>query len=174
MDERSDKNLVAASQVGDKTAYALLVKRYYKQVFLVSMGVLGNVHDAEDVAQDAMLKGFLQIRRLRDADRFGPWIVKIAKNMCINLARKRKRTRALVEERASWPQQTAAGNDNLQRAIQKLPKDIRLPLVMYYFDGQSVKAVAEKLNVSAPGVYVKLRTAIKRLHELLVSQGDMK
>jgi RNA polymerase sigma-70 factor (ECF subfamily) len=174
LDERSDKNLVAASQAGDKTAYALLVKRYYKQVFLVSMGVLGNVHDAEDVAQDAMLKGFLQIRRLRDADRFGPWIVKIAKNMCLNVARKRKRTKAFTEERTSWPEQPAAENDNLQRAIQKLPKDMRLPLVMYYFDDQSVKAVAEKLNVSASGVYVKLRTATKKLHELLVSQGDMK
>ena len=58
MDERSDKEIAWASHQGDRTAYAVLVQRHYKSVFLVCLGVLGNVHDAEDVAQDAMIKGF--------------------------------------------------------------------------------------------------------------------
>jgi DNA-directed RNA polymerase specialized sigma subunit len=43
---------------------------------------------------------------------------------------------------------------------------------MYYFDGQNVKTVAEKLDVSTSGVYLKLRTAIKELHDLLTTQGE--
>lgn len=172
MDERSDKNLVVASGKGDRKAYALLVERYYRQVFLVCMGVLGNVHDAEDIAQEAMLKGFVKIRQLRDGSQFGSWVVRIAKNMCVNLARRKKHAARAVVEKAMQPKQTQTRNDNLQQAIEKLPEAVRLPLIMYYFNGQSVKTVAKKLNISSPGVYLKLRTATKRLHELLVRQGD--
>ena len=85
-----------------------------------------------------------------------------------------KHLRKALEERAMQPNQTAMQNDNLEQAMAKLPEDVRLPLVMYYFDGQSVKTVAERLNMSAHGVYLKLRTATKQLHELLVKQGDVK
>jgi len=44
--------------------------------------------------------------------------------------------------------------------------------VMYYFDGQNVKAVARKLDISASGVYQKLRAALRELHEILTAQGD--
>ena len=56
--------------------------------------------------------------------------------------------------------------------MARLPGDLRLPLVMYYFDGQNVKTVAEKLEISTSGVYQKLRAAIKELHEVLTAQGD--
>ncbi|MCX5644342.1 MAG: hypothetical protein NTZ17_06615 [Phycisphaerae bacterium] len=72
MEERSDQELTSASCLGDRAAYALLVRRHYKSVFLVCFGILGNVHDAEDIAQDAMLRGFEQIGRLRDGSRCPP------------------------------------------------------------------------------------------------------
>ena len=172
MDERSDENLVSACCTGDRKAYAALVKKYYRHVFLVCMGMLGNVHDAEDIAQDAMLKGFVQITKLRDGSQFSQWVTRIAKNMCINLALREKHFRNVVEEKARQPNEITAQNDRLQRAIEKLPQELRLPLLMYYFDGCSVKNVAEKLNISIAGVYVKLRTATKQLHKILNEQGD--
>jgi RNA polymerase sigma-70 factor (ECF subfamily) len=172
LDGRSDKNLVIASGKGDRRAYALLIERYYRQVFLVCIGTLGNVHDAEDMAQEAMLQGFVQIRQLRDGSQFGSWVLRIARNMCVNLARRRERAARAVVEKAMQRKQTPARNDNLQQAIERLPEAIRLPLIMYYFNGQSVKMVADKLNISRPGVYLKLRAATKRLHELLVEQED--
>ena len=173
MEERSDKDLALASDQGDRTAYALLVRRYYKSVFLVCFGVLGNVHDAEDVAQDAMLKGFQQVGQLRDGSQFGGWIVAIARNLSINLLRKRKLTgRMLAAERPSQRERPESSYEDLRQAVARLPGDLRLPLVMYYFDGQNVKAVAEKLEISTSGVYQKLRTAIKELHNVLTAQGD--
>ena len=173
MDERSDKEITWASHQGDRTAYAVLVQRHYKSAFLVSLGVLGNVHDAEDVAQETMIKGFERLRQLRDGSQFGGWIVAIARNLSINLLRKRKTAaRAPVPDRSSEPQQTESRHEGLQQAVARLPWDLRLPLVMYYFDGQDVKAVAAKLAISTSGVYLKLRTAIKELHEILTAQGD--
>lgn len=162
-----------ASCRGDRTAYAQLVRRHYKSVFLVCLGVLGNVHDAEDAAQDALLRGFQQVRQLRDATQFGGWIVAIARNLSINLLRQRKRTgKALAAERPAGPDGPQASHEDLQQAVARLPGDLRLPLVMYYFDGQNVKAVAAKLEISTSGVYQKLRAAVKELHDVLAAQGD--
>ncbi len=79
MSEQSDENLVDASRTGDNGAYAALAKRYYKSVFIVCLGMLGNVHDAEDIAQETMLKGLIKIKDLRDSSQFGSWIIRIAK-----------------------------------------------------------------------------------------------
>ena len=174
MDNRCGEKLVKASQAQDKNAYASLVKAHYRHVFLLCLGMVGNVHDAEDIAQDVMLKGFEQIRKLRDPAQFGSWIAKIAKNLCINFYRRKKRIGRLLTEKAARPNQSADENDRLHLAIEKLPQDIRLPLVMYYFDGRDVKAVSKKLSISSSGVYQKLRVGIKQLHKLLAEQGEIK
>jgi len=140
----------------------------------VCLGTLGNAHDAEDIAQDAMLKGFEQIRKLRDGAQFGRWVAKISKNLCLNLVRRRRYAKKAMEETAAQPYQNLTENDNLRQAIEKLSQEFRLPLVMYYFDGMGVKTVAKRLNMSTSGVYLKLRTAIKQLHELLLEQGETK
>lgn len=171
MDERCDKDLVIASCGGDRTAYACLVRRHYGHVFLVCLGVLGNVHDAEDVAQDAMIQGFRRIGQIRDHDQFGGWIIAIARNLSINHVRKRKAAAKTLIPRP--PEHADQGDgEELRRAVARLPSDLRLPLVMYYFDGRDVKTVARMLEMSPSGVYLKLRTAIKELHEMLTTQGD--
>ena len=138
------------------------------------MGILGNVHDAEDIAQDAMLKGYEQIRTLRDGSKFGLWIARIAKSFCVNFIRRKKIAKRVVAERMIDASQSVNKYDNLQLAIEQLSQETRAPLVMYYFDGQSVKTVAERLQISTSGVYLKLRTAITELHNLLAKQGDAK
>jgi len=173
LDGRCDKDLVMASCRGDRSAYADLVRRHYNHVFLVCLGVLSNVHDAEDVAQDATIKGFERIRQLRDGSQFGAWVGKIARNLSINVLRKRQAVERTVGDKnhAERPRAESA-HEGLHGAIAQLPCDLRLPLVMYYFDGRSVKTVARKLDISTSGVYLKLRTAIKELHEILAAQGE--
>lgn len=173
MDRRSDRDLVGAVSQGDRTAYAILVKRHYGKVFLVSLGVLGrHVHDAEDVAQDAMLAGFEKIKQLRDGAQFGPWIARIARNMSVNFVRKRVAIERTLDRKAQRSTERNGSDNGLRQAIAGLPMELRLPLVMYYFDGQDVKSVAETLEISTSGVYAKLRTAIRELHEILTADGE--
>jgi RNA polymerase sigma-70 factor (ECF subfamily) len=172
LDERSDTDLVMAVRRGERAAYAVLVRRHYNRVFLVCLGVVGSVHDAEDVAQDAMVRGLEKIRQLRDADQFGHWIVKIAHNLSVNCLRKRAAAQRLAGHGHEEAREQAAPTEDLQRAVARLRLDLRLPLVMYYFDGRSVKSVAEALDISTSGVYSKLRTALRELHEILTAQGE--
>lgn len=170
MSDFSDDILVAAGQRGDRSAYALLVKRYYRYVFAVCLGMLGNVHDAEDIAQDAMLKGFLKIKKLRSGERFSEWILRIAKNLCIDFIRRKKYARASLAGQAAQPRQTTSDNHDLQEVIRRLPREFRLPLVMYYFDNKSAKAIAQKLNISHSGACRRIRAARKQLHKLLTEE----
>jgi RNA polymerase sigma factor (sigma-70 family) len=157
---------------GDRAAYAPLVRRHYKHVLLVCIGVLGNVHDAEDVAQDAMIKGLEKIGQLKEPDQFGHWIVKIARNLGVNHLRHKTITERPLEPAADDSRPQYGSHEDLRAAVARLPLELRLPLVMYYFDGRSVNTVAEKLNASPSGVYSKLRIAIRRLHEILKEPGE--
>ncbi len=170
MNNRSDDILVEASRTGDKAAYAGLIKRYYNDVFALCLGMVGNVEDAEDIAQNAMLKGFVKIKKLRRKGQFGGWILRIASNLCIDLLRRKKYIRTFLSEQLIRPRRTTSENHDLQRAIRRLPQEFRLPLVMYYFDGKSAKNIAEKLNISHSGVCQRLRIARNQLHRLLTRE----
>jgi RNA polymerase sigma factor (sigma-70 family) len=174
LDELTDKNLVEACYTGDKQMYAALVKKYYRHVFLICMGMLGKASDAEDVAQEVMLKGYVEIRKLRDGAKFAQWITRIAKNMCLNLHRKEKSLQKAIAQRALQEAENPTQNHSLEKAIEKLPSDERMVLLMYYYDGQKVKNVAEKLNISTSNVYLKLRAATNLLHDILSGEGDLK
>jgi RNA polymerase sigma-70 factor (ECF subfamily) len=161
-----------ASRKGDRSAYAQLVRRHYECVFMICLGVLGNVEDAEDATQEAMLKGFMQLKKLRNSSQFRQWITKIARNLCLNLVRRKRRGKQIVAEKATSVVREQRRDDRLQQAIEHLPLEIRQPLVMYYFDSRSVQSVANDLNISTSAVYSRLRCAIKELHRLLAGQGD--
>ncbi len=171
MNEHSDETLVAACRDGDRGAYALLVKRHYRHVFAVCLGILGNIHDAEDIAQNAMLKGFIKIKKLGNSKHFEAWILQIAKNLCIDFLRRKKRLKHRVTEWLIQPKQATKENYNLQQAVRRLPLELRLPLVMYYIDGKSAKTIAEKLNISHSGACQRIKTARKELHKLLTERA---
>ena len=172
MNECSDENLVMASRKGDKNAYAQLIRRHYEHVFFVCLGVMGNVDDAEDVTQEAMLKGFTKLKTLRNSSQFSSWITKIARNLSFNLVRRNRRGQQIITDKVISPVGKKSRNERLQYAIDHLPLEIRQPLVMYYFDGRSVQSVANDLKISTSAVYSRLRSAIRELHRLLAGQGD--
>ena len=174
MDQTTNDNLVTAAQSGDKVAYTELVRQHYRSVFLTCLSVLGNSHDAEDSAQDVFITGLAKIQQLRKASQFDAWICRIARHHSINLLRKKRSTTNKVDAWINPPNGSEATHSiDLQRAIGKLPQDLREPIVMYYFDGQDVKKVARCLDISAPRVYQRLRAAYKQLRHLLAEQGDV-
>jgi RNA polymerase sigma-70 factor (ECF subfamily) len=136
----------------------------------MSLGILADVHDAEDIAQDTMLKGLLKVTELCQGEQFGRWILQIAKNLCIDLLRRQKRVRLATNKHPAQPRQTTSENHDLHWAIRRLPKEVRIPLVMYYFDNKNAKAIAERLNISHSGACQRIRTARQQLHELLTGK----
>jgi RNA polymerase sigma factor (sigma-70 family) len=176
LDDSFDENAVRACRRGDKAAYAVLVRKHYRRVFGVCFGMLARVHDAEDMAQETLLKGFQSIGDLGKADQFESWILRIARNACIDFLRKRKRVRS-VPARAydETPDgATTSGNcHDLEQAVRRLPQELRLPLTLYYFEHKDARSIGEMLGISHALVCQRIREARSQLHEFLSEKESL-
>jgi RNA polymerase sigma factor (sigma-70 family) len=158
-----------ASLEGDRGAYNQLVGLHSNSVFAVCLSVLRHVEDAEDIAQDAFIRGFDRLSQLRGKGRFGPWIRRIARNLCIDHLRSESRRRAM--ESAQEPDQLAGeDHEDLKEAIMTLPEDLRIPLLVYYFDGRSTESLAQMLEISKAGVLTRLSRARRELRRMLAEK----
>jgi RNA polymerase sigma-70 factor (ECF subfamily) len=171
LNDRVDEDVFRACRRGDKAAYSVLAERYYRHVFALCLGMLANAHDAEDITQETLLKGFLSIRGLTRPERFEPWILQIAKNLCVDLLRRRKRLRMQPVESEPTVGGESHENHDLERAIRRLPQELRLPLTMFYFEHKDAGSIAGTLGISPSLVYERLRAARESLHELLTERG---
>ena len=143
--------------------------------YRVARGVFRNSADAEDVAQEALLRAFRRFERLRDRTRFRAWLVRIAFRLAIDRVRaaKRRETRE-----ALWSRQTAlrstedvaAANEfqvRLDRAMEELADKHRLVLLLAAMEGHSLEGVAQIVGVPLGTVKSRLFFARKQLAEKL-------
>jgi RNA polymerase sigma-70 factor (ECF subfamily) len=133
--------------------------------------MLGNRHDAEDIAQQVFLKGLRDINQLLDGERFGAWIGRTTKNLCIDFIRRQKYGRNDRPGQCSAIEAGPAAYPELEGALAKLAEKYRLVLMLYYFDGQSTKNIAEALDITEAAVHTRMSRARKELRKLLESEG---
>jgi RNA polymerase sigma-70 factor (ECF subfamily) len=164
--EHPDAVLVERSRKGDRKAYGELVRRHSRRVFAICLGILGNSHDAEDVAQQALVRGFERLATLEKGSEFAAWVAAIARNLCIDFGR-RKRPKEPLEANQPESAATTEAFPDVHEALKRLPEEYRLPLVLYYFDGQSTQKVAGALNISPAGVLTRLSRARRKLRKIL-------
>jgi RNA polymerase sigma-70 factor (ECF subfamily) len=143
--------------------------------YRVARGVLRNNADAEDVAQEALLRAYRRFERLRDRGRFRAWLVRIAFRLAID--RLRSSQRREVRETLwseTWPRPStedlAARSEfqaHLDRALEELPEKHRLVLLLGAIEGHSLEEVAEILSLPVGTVKSRLFFARKQLAEKL-------
>jgi RNA polymerase sigma-70 factor, ECF subfamily len=143
--------------------------------YRVARGVLRNGADAEDVAQETLLRAYRRFERLRDRTRFRAWLVRIAFRLAIDRARSSKR-REVRETLWSQPpprpstEDLAASSEfqgHLDRAMDELPEKHRLVLLLAAMQGHSLEEVAEMLGLPVGTVKSRLFFARKQLAEKL-------
>jgi RNA polymerase sigma factor (sigma-70 family) len=173
VNDRSTRDQTAASEAQGRTADEEFVRQHYDHVFAVCYGILVNVHDAQDAAQETMLRGLVKAARGVDSEQIRPWLIRVARNLCIDRLRRRKRRGPPAEPPTPPSRQDLNAQLELEQAIQRLPAELRVPLLMFYFDGRGTKTIAETLNISHSGVCQRLRMARRQLHEFL-TEGSQK
>ena len=146
--------------------------------FRVAQGVLRNAADAEDVAQEALLRAYRKFDRLQDVRRFRGWLVRISFRLALDRWRStRRRERretewSLPEQRPAPPstEEIAATNEfqaRLERALDELPEKFRIVLLLAAIQGYTLEEVAGMLEVPVGTVKSRLFLARKRLAEKL-------
>lgn len=145
--------------------------------FRVAQGVLRNAADAEDVAQEALLRAYRQFHKLRDLGRFRSWIVRISFRLALDRWRSQRR-RELRETAWSQPvfasaptaEEVAASNEfqaRLERALDELPEKLRLVLILSAIQGYTLEEVSRLLEIPVGTVKSRLFFARKQLAEKL-------
>jgi len=146
-----------------------LVREHASAVLGYCMTFTKNFHDSEDIMQDVYLQAFTKLRTLRDPARVRPWLLKIAKRMCIDFYRKRQPCYSLAE--VDVPARPDYGNEHIiciHTAISKLPEGYSEVITLYYLDGRDCAGVAHSLGISEAAVRQRLVRARLMLHDLLL------
>ena len=146
--------------------------------FRVACGVLRNTADAEDVAQEALLRAYRRFDRLRDRGRFRAWLVRITYRLALDRLRSSKRreqrhtfwSQPAHQPRAATAEELAASNEfqaHLDRALEELPEKLRLVLLLAAMEGHTIDEIAAMLGIPAGTVKSRIFFARKQLAEKL-------
>jgi RNA polymerase sigma-70 factor (ECF subfamily) len=174
-----DAEIVGAVLRGQRDAFATLVARYERGAWAVARRILRDDHAAADSTQQTFLQAYQHLGELRDPERFGVWLMRIARREAIHEARRRARLpdRALEDPNGEPPdipvapsgQATALSDDSeeLLAALARLPEHERVAVVLRYLDGYSVIEVAEALGRPLNTVTKQLSRGIARLKSIL-------
>jgi len=183
-----ERELVRRAQEGDDSAYEDLVRMHQQRLLTVVGGILRRNEDVEDVAQQALVKAYVSLKRFDQRAAFGTWLYKIAVNECWDYFRKKKVRRLVyeadlseeqIEHLESLPEHTGGAlklgqdaatrteqRDLLDQLLCELDEHDRTMLVMKEVGGFTVEEIGESLDLNVNTVKVRLFRARARLVEI--------
>jgi RNA polymerase sigma-70 factor, ECF subfamily len=169
---------------GDQDAYGEIVELYKDKVYQISYRMLGNRHEAEDIAQEAFIRAFINIHSFNIDLKFSTWLFRIATNLCIDRIRKKKPDYYLdaevagtdglnmysqIPSKTDMPEKELESlelEETIQKEILKLPEKYRTVIVLKYIEELSLIEISEILNLPIGTV----KTRIHRGREALRKQ----
>ena len=178
----SDNEIISKVLTGDHQAYAGLVNRYKNYVFTLSLRIVKNREDAEEVAQDVFIKAYKYLADFRGASRFTTWLYTIVNNTCISFLRKKKLDIHSLDNEKIFEladNQDSGSRANLieqksklvmvNEAIGLLNVDDAKVLTLFYKAEQSLEETAQILGIEVNAAKVRLHRARTRLKEKMES-----
>ena len=173
----ADEELVERARAGDDSALDILVKHHHAAVYRVALSILGDEGSAQDVAQDAFIKGFRAIAGFRGEASFRAWILTIAANEARGVIRRigrRKETSidmvGPMHSEAKGPDERAVIASEASRArmmMERLPEKQRLAIAFRVDEGMSFREVGEMIGSSESAARVNYFHGIRRLRDLM-------
>jgi len=170
----TDEELVRKSKEGDERAFGELISRYESKVYSLSLKMVRNPEDAEDVLQDTFLRAYRGIKSFQGASTFSTWIYRITANSALMRLRKKQLPTVSIEDAderetpvniADWTPGPVEQllNRELQQvmdeAIQALPPEFRQVFVLRDIEEMSNAEVADVLDLSVAAVKSRLHRA---------------
>ena len=161
-----ERQWVARVRTGDDGALALLVDKHRMRLVRTAANLLRDRHEAEDVSQEAFLKAFREIGKLRDDRAFSGYLYRICVRLCMDRLRL-KRAELIEFDRAEPCQGPAVDNKVvIERLLDQLPPDLRTTLVLREMEQLSYDEVAAVMQVPVGTVRSRLHTARERFRNL--------
>jgi RNA polymerase sigma-70 factor (ECF subfamily) len=178
-----DSDIINLILQGDREKFRLLVERYQSIVFRTCMGFLHDKNDADDLTQDVFIQVYQSLQGFKGEAAFSTWIYRIAINASLNMVRKSKRNPVLHrldtlfgagrDKEISFPVSDTENPESMlirqehsewvQKALDKLPDNQRVAIILSKYDDLSQKEIAEIMNTSEGAVESLIQRAKKNL-----------
>jgi RNA polymerase sigma-70 factor (ECF subfamily) len=177
----SDEALFASIAGGDERAFAEIVDRHLQKVATIAARMLNNQAEAEDVAQEAMLKVWTRASLWQPGmAKFSTWLYRVTMNLCIDRMR-RDRVKKVEIAETLVDEQADPGRDlerfqlkeAVSRALDALPPRQKAAIVLCHYEGFSGKEAAQTLGVSVLAVQSLLLRARVSLRETLATYAPL-
>lgn len=175
----TDAQLVKNFRNGDIDAFNRLVRRWQKRIHRFSYRYFASHDEAMEITQKTFIKVYKKLNTLDDAEKFSPWIYRIANNLCLDETKRAGRRRAasmdalpkhpIAKNWAGNPdrqvQQEELGSI-LQLALNQLPPEQRIVVIMKEYEGLKFREIADILNEPENTVKSRLYYGLKKLRTL--------
>lgn len=166
------QKLIEECRQGSQKAQFQIYKLYYKAMYNVSLRIVKDGFEAEDVMQEAFLSAFKKIDTYRGEVSFGAWLKKIVVNRSLDVLKKRKVKFEEVNERTmEMPDLEGMPLEvdvtEIKKAIQSLPDSYRVVLSLYLIEGYDHDEISQILEISNSASRTQYSRAKGKLKELL-------
>jgi RNA polymerase sigma-70 factor (ECF subfamily) len=163
-----DQALIRAVRAGDASAFERLVGPLIDPAYRLAATMLRDRDEADDAVQEATLKAWRAVRRLRpDTATVRPWFLTIVANQCRSVRRARWWTVLKLPDLAGLPDTRSegalAGGIDLERALATLDRDSRAALLLRFYEDLPLAEVARILGISESAAKSRVQRAVKRL-----------
>jgi len=156
MELQLEQELVEAAQNGDRDSFLELVRHYQRPVYRLAYAMTRDADDAAALAQETFVRAGKGIKDLPESRRFFPWVLRIARNLAVSLARKRAGA------------QKPGAVDPLLRSFEELRPDEQMALALRVVERLKYADIAALLDTSVGAAMVRLAQA----RALMIGRAD--
>ena len=177
--EGSDASLVDRARQGDRDAFALLIVPRADRLLRTARAILANEAEAHDAVQNALVSSWVNLPRLRNAERFDAWINRVLRNECHEALRRRRRRREIdLSDIAGGAGPSVATPDSgvsletasVKAAFGRLSVDHRTILLLHHLHGLPLDDVARQLGIPVGTAKSRLHSARRALERALEAE----
>jgi len=182
--EGNDHAIIRAVLAGEKDAYGALVARHSQNVFRVAYRITGDEADADEVVQEAFLRGYQRLESFESRSEFGTWIYRIAVNCALNMINKRKveatyqigeetdpsQHQVQVADSAASPERSLLSREieALQRtAMRSLTATEKTAFILRHMEGRNTTEIADALHIAPNAAKQAVFRAVQKLRRSL-------
>lgn len=149
----------------DEKEFAARIWAMRQTLFRICFSQLPSAQDREDAVQETLARAWRKRGQLREEGYLQTWLVRILLNVCHDMQRRGQRMVPTAE--IELPVQDTSPDDALREALLALPEKYRLPILLYYLEGYSLRQVAQMLRIPENTVKTRLSRGRQQLKERL-------
>ena len=163
--QSSIDSIISKAVNGDKDAFSQLIKDLENKLYRISRSVLKNDADCADAIQEALLRAWLKLPKLRNHQLFEHWLIRIVLRECYRIAKMRQFDN--IDNSCASYKTNIDDKIAIQEAIYSLDTKKRVPFILHYIEGYKINEISHIMDIPEGTIKTRLMRARNEMREML-------